>query len=384
MDFGFTAAEDQFRARIRAQLRSPEVRAALADLPADNVGGPPLRRLHEVLGQRHLLAPQWPAAYGGNGASFNEGVIVTEELMRAGIPPTLHISTIQIVGQFLLVVASHEQKLKYLPPMAHGEDFISVLYTEPQTGSDIGSMTTVATRDGDGYRITGTKVYSLKTQLAGHSLLAARTGEGETRYAGISLFMIDMATPGITVSPIPTIWDEPFYRVDLDGAYVPKDCVLGQPGEGWALLSKGLPIERTGIDYWLKAEFWFDAAMTMLGEQYPDPTTADDGLLELIGRHTGTLHASHLLAWDVLCGIRAGQVDETAAAVARYHTGELSAAIAKWAGSVPSAAQRAAGGLATVLDEGYLEAPGLTLSAGTSEMMLQIIAAAIDRQGQES
>ncbi|HXS61774.1 MAG TPA: acyl-CoA dehydrogenase family protein [Streptosporangiaceae bacterium] len=384
MEFGFSAAEEEFRARIRGELRGPEVRAALADLPDDNVGGPELRRLHLVLGERNLLAPHWPVEYGGLGLPFNLGGIVTEELVRAGVPETLHISTVQIVGQFLLVIGNHEHKLRHLPPIARGEHFVSVLYTEPDTGCDIGSLTTVAEPDGDGFRLTGTKVFSLKTQMADYSLTAARTGEGDTRYAGITLFMVDMTTPGIRVSPIPTIWDEPFYRVDLDGAFVPSDCVLGRPGEGWALLSKGLPIERNGLDYYLKAERWFGTALGCLAEQYPDPGAADDGLLELIGRNCASLRASHLLAWDVLGGIKAGKVDETAAAVARYHAGELAGSIARWAGSVPTAAQRSAGGQAAVLEEGYLEAPGVTLSAGTSEMMLQLIAAALDRAGQES
>jgi alkylation response protein AidB-like acyl-CoA dehydrogenase len=384
MDFGFTAAEEEFRSQIRAELRAPEIRAAIADLPDDNLGGPELRRLHRVLGDRNLLAPHWPAAYGGLGLPFNFGGIVTEELARAGVPETLHISTVQIVGQFLQVIGTHEQKLRHLPPIARGEHFISVLYTEPGTGCDIGSLTTVAEPDGDGYRLTGTKVFSLKTQMAAYSLCAARTGEGDTRYAGITLFMVDMAAPGIRVSPIPTIWDEPFYRVELDGAFVSADGVLGRPGEGWALLSKGLPIERNGLDYYLKAERWFETALACLAEQYPDPRDADDSLLELIGRNCAGLRASHLLAWDVLGGIKTGNVDETAAAVARYHAGELAGSIARWAGSVPTAAQRVAGGRATVLEEGYLEAPGVTLSAGTSEMMLQLVAAALDRAGQES
>jgi alkylation response protein AidB-like acyl-CoA dehydrogenase len=384
MDFGFTAAEEEFRAQVRAQLRGTEIQAALASLPDDNVGGAELQRLHLLLGERNLLAPQWPVEYGGLGLPFNFGGIVTEELVRAGVPETLHISTVQIVGQFLLAIGNRDQKLRHLPPIARGEHFVSVLYTEPGTGCDIGSLTTVAEPAGDGFRLTGTKVFSLKTHLAAYSLCAARTGEGDTRYAGITLFMVDMATPGISVSPIPTIWDEPFYRVELDGAFVPADCVLGRPGEGWALLSKGLPIERNGLDYYLKAERWFDAALGCLAEQYPVPGDAGDGLLELIGRNCASLHASHLLAWDVLGQIKADKVDETAAAIARYHAGELAGSIARWAASVPTAAQRSAGGLAAVLDEGYLEAPGVTLSAGTSEMMLQLVAAAIDRAGQEN
>lgn len=383
MDFGFTAAEEEFRAQVRRELRGPEVRAAIAGLPADSWGGPELERLYLVLGERDLLAPHWPREYGGQCRAFSEGVIVTEELVRAGVPETLHISTVQIVGAFLLLAGTHEQKLKHLPPIARGEHQVSVLYTEVETGSDIGSLTTVAEPDGDGYRISGTKIFSLKTHMATYSLCAARTSHGATKYEGISLFILDMASPGIRVAPILTSWDEPFYRVDLDRVFVPRDCLLGGKGEGWALLSRGLAIERTGIDYFLKGETWFDHALGYLAERYRQPEDAGDALLEQIGRYGGRLYASHLLGWEVLGAISAGRVDEVASAVAKYSASEIAAEIARWGCGIPTAEQRAAAGGVTRLDEGYLEAPGLTLSAGTSEMMLQIVAAAIDRPGQE-
>jgi len=384
MDFGFAATEEEFRDHVRRALRAPEVQAALADLPADNTGGPELQRLYRVLGERDLLAPHWPREFGGADRSFDEGVIISEELVRAGIPETLHISTVQIVGQFLLLAGTREQKLRHLPPIARGEHFVSVLYTELATGSDLGSLTTVAEPDGDGYRITGTKVFSLKTHIAAYSLCAARTGQGSSKYEGISLFLIDMTAPGIRVAPIPSSFDEPFYRVDLDGVQVHRDFLLGEEGAGWALLSRGLAIERTGLDYFLKGEKWFDTALGCLAERYPHPQDAGGGMLEQIGRYSARLTASRLLAWEVLGGIKAGEVEETAAAAAKYYSSELASEIARWAGSVPSAAQRAADRRATVLDEGYLEAPGLTLSAGTSEMMLQLVSAAIDKTGQES
>jgi alkylation response protein AidB-like acyl-CoA dehydrogenase len=383
MDFGFTHEQERYRAQVRRELRGPEVRAAVARVPAGDIGGPELRDLYRLLGQRDLLVPHWPVAYGGAGATFTEGVIVTEELVRAGIPDTLHISTHQIVGQFLLLAGTAEQKQRYLPGMARGEDYVSVLYTEPEAGSDLGSLATVAEPDGGDYLISGTKIFSLKTQIAAYGLCAARTAAGATKYQGISLFMVDMATPGIRVTPIPAIFDEPFYRVELDRVRVPASAVLGTEGDGWALLSKGLAIERTGIDYFLKAERWYGAALACLAGQ-AGPARDDAGLLEQVGRHGASLHASHLLAWDVLGGIMAGQPDEIAAAVAKYHASELAGTIARWGGSVPDAAARAAGGVAAILDEGYLEAPGLTLSAGASEMMLQLVAAAIDTSGQET
>jgi alkylation response protein AidB-like acyl-CoA dehydrogenase len=384
MDFGFTDAEEEYRAQVRSEFRDPAVRAAIADLPADNVGGPELARLYRMLGERDLLAPHWPREYGGQNRTFNEGWIAAEELLRAGVPEALQINAVQVVGQFLLLVGSHEQKLRYLPPIAGGKEFPTVLYSEPEIGSDLGALSTAAERDGSGYKITGTKIFSLKTNMATHSLCAARTSDGATKYEGITLFMIDMTSPGLRVAPIPSISNEPFYRVDLDGVWVPEENVLGEEGEGWAQLSRGLAVERTGIDYFLKGEAWFDHAMGHLAEQYPVTSDASDALLERIGRLGGSLYSSYLLSWEVLGGLGAGRVDELASAAAKYYASEVAGEVARWGSGVPTAAQRAACGGVTKVDEGYLEAPGLTLSAGTSEMMLQIVAAAIDNPGQEA
>lgn len=382
MDFGPTDQQQRYRDQVRRELRGPAVRAALAEVPAGDTGGPELRRLYRVLGERALLGPHWPVEYGGQGRTFAEGIIVTEELVRAGIPDTLHISTIQIVGQFLLMVGTAEQKRRYLPGMARGEDYVSVLFTEPDVGSDLGSLSAVAEPDGDGYLITGTKVFSLKTKMASYGLCPARTAQGGTKYSGISLFILDMTAPGIRVTPIPSIFDEPFYRVELDRARVDRGALLGAEGDGWSLLSKVLAVERTGIDYYLKAERWLGAALACVAGR-PAMTRDDEGLLEEVGRHVAGLHASRLLAWEMLGGIMAGQTDEIAAAVAKYYTSELASAIGRWGGQIPDAADRVTGPAATILEEGYLEAPGLTLSGGASELMLQLVATSLDTSGQE-
>jgi len=381
MDFSLTDQQERYRDKVRRELRGPAVRAALADLPEGDIGGPELRRLYRVLGERGLLGPHWPVEYGGQGRGPAEGIIVTEELVRAGIPDTLHISTVQIVGQFLLMVGTAEQKRRYLPGMARGEDYVSVLFTEPDVGSDLGSLTTVAQPDGDGYLISGTKIFSLKTKMASYGLCPARTAPHETKYAGISLFILDMTAPGIRVTPIPSIFDEPFYQVELNRARVDRAALLGAAGDGWSLLNKVLAVERTGIDYYLKAERWLSAALACVARR--PSATRDDGLLEEVGRNVAGLHASRLLAWEMLGGIMAGRTDQIAAAVAKYYTSELASAIGRWGGQIPDAADRVAGPAATILHEGYLEAPGLTLSGGASELMLQLIAAAIDTIGQE-
>ncbi|EDY56276.2 MULTISPECIES: acyl-CoA dehydrogenase family protein [Streptomyces] len=382
MRIGFTEDQQRFRADVRKALRSAGIRAAAAEACGADGVEPDARPLYRVLGELGLLAVHWPVEFGGAGRPLTDAAIVAEELVRAGVPDTFHVNSIQIVGQFLLMAGSEEQKRRYLPALARGESFASVLYTEPDAGSDLGALRAVAEAEGDGYRITGTKVFSLKTRFVDLGLCAARTTQGAGKYQGISLFLVDMGAPGVTVSVIPGIGDEHYHRVDLDSVPVPGDNLLGPRDEGWPLLNEALAVERTGLDYYLKAERWFEAALDALIDGAPD--SPHDDRLEQIGRWHGALTADHVLAWEVLTGLAAGQVDQVSAAVAKYHSSELAQSIAAWAADIPTSDQRAdRTAAAVVLDSAYREAPGLTLSAGTSEVMLQIMTAAFDSLGQK-
>lgn len=382
MRFGFTREQQRFRADVRQSLRSAEVRAAVTDATAAVGVEPDVRPLYRLLGRLGLLAVHWPVEFGGAGRPLTDAAIVAEEMVRAGVPDTLHVNTIQIVGQFLLMAGSTAQQQQHLPALARGERFASVLYTEPDAGSDLGALRTVAEPDGDGYRITGTKVFSLKTRFVDIGLCAARTTPEAGKYQGISLFLVDLDAPGVTVTVIPGVSDEQFHRVELDSVPVSGDDLIGLRDQGWPLLNEALAIERTGLDYYLKAEHWLEAALEALLDREPD--SPHDACLEQIGRWDGALVADHALTWEVLTGLASGQVDPVAAAVAKYHSSELAQSIAAWAAGMPSPGQRANRTRATMtLDSAYREAPGLTLSAGTSEVMLQIVAAAFDSIGQE-
>lgn len=375
MDFGFSPEHERFREQVREALRGPGIRAALAKAEATGQREPDLHPLYQELGGLGLLAVHWPAEYGGRGLSFTHTAIVAEEMVRGGIPDTLHVNTIQIVGQFVLMSGTPSQKQRYLPGLASGERFASVLYTEPWAGSDLGALRAVAERDSDGYRITGTKVFSLKTRFADLGLCAARTTQSDSKYQGISLFLVDLHASGVRVSTIGSIAAEQFHHVELDGVRVPAEALIGREGEGWVLLSESLAIERTGLDYYLKSERWLGAALDCLAGN--GPAGPGGGDLERVGRYGAAVEAGRLLCWDVLNSITAGQVDEAAAAIAKYHTSELAAEIARWAAGLPTPALRLTGGPASILAAAYLEAPGVTLAGGTSEIMLQLIAASL-------
>ncbi|MEV6032888.1 acyl-CoA dehydrogenase family protein [Nonomuraea sp. NPDC052116] len=370
MDFGRTSREQELRGEVRAALGEPEVRAALDALRGERE--PDVRPLYWALGRRGLLAVSWPEEYGGRGASHAEAAAVIEELVHGGVPDMLHVLSIQIVGLFLLQAGSPEQKARLLPAMARGERFATVLYTEPEVGSDLAGLITAATRDGKGYLLSGVKVYGLKSAMSDIGLCAARTGRGPSKYDGISLFLVDLDAQGVRRSHIGSIADEQFDHVEFDRVRLGPESVLGTEGEGWSLLTRCLAIERTGLDYSLKAERWYRAALAGI-----EPDAADDRFLEQVGRYGAAVDAGRLMAWQIVDRLDHGEVDPAAAAAAKYHTSETAQEVALWAAEVHGLGytlRALADEQATVLEAAYREAPGLTLSAGTSQIMLELVA----------
>lgn|GEM_PF-166500 len=350
---------------VRAALESEPVQRELARFHASDEHEPDARPLYRELGRLSLLAVNWPAEYGGRDRSLLDAALVISELVRAGFPDTLHVNTIQIVGLFLLLAGTPEQKATYLPGFARGETFASVLYTEPGAGSDLSSLRTSAEEDGDDWLLNGTKVFSLKSDVTDVGLCAARTSMEENKLAGITLFLVDLHAEGVRRAVLPSFADEQFHRVELHNVRVPRSAVVGEVGNGWPLVSQALAIERTGLDYTLKAERWLAAAVDGLAGE-----AAGEAVQRRVGRFAAVLEASRLYAWSILERLADGVVDEPRSAAAKYYSSELAQEVALWAAQVPAIAG------APLLEAAYREAPGLTLSAGTSEVMLQIVAAA--------
>ncbi|WP_327041947.1 acyl-CoA dehydrogenase family protein [Micromonospora ureilytica] len=368
MKLGFTPAEEAFRREIRVELASPDITTHLKLLADSDEAEPEVRPLYRALGERRLLAVNWAEEHGGRGLGLVEAAIVAEELARAGVPDTLHVNTIQIVGLFLQRAGTVEQQAEFLPSLAAGLQFASVLYTEPEAGSDLASIRTTAVPDGDGYRLDGVKVYNLKSDVTDIALCAARIDDGGNRYRGIRLFLVDMHAEGLTREIIPCLADEQFHRVRLEGVHVSTDRIIGIGEDGWTLITRALSMERTGLDYSLKAEKWYSAALTGMDLE-PH--------LAAVGRYGAAVEATRLHAWQLInaLAVHPEGAGDGAAAAAKYVTSELAADLAVWANLVHHDAHTTCPATTRMLEAAYREAPGLTFSAGTSEVMLQIVAA---------
>jgi alkylation response protein AidB-like acyl-CoA dehydrogenase len=198
---------------------------------------------HQALYSAGFFGLSWPKKFGGQELPPVYDVIVDEELARAGAPPRPSLGYL-VVG--LGEHGSEELQQRFLPGMINGTERWCQGFSEPDAGSDLASLRTKATRDGDNYVIEGYKIWTSYSDVADWCLLLARTDPDAPRHKGISAFIISMHQPGITQRPLQMIngVTTEFGQVEFDGAIVPADQMVGAPGQGWALAMTVVSHER--------------------------------------------------------------------------------------------------------------------------------------------
>ncbi|WP_179137726.1 acyl-CoA dehydrogenase family protein, partial [Candidatus Entotheonella palauensis] len=223
MDFGFTAENDAFREEVRqfiVEHITPEVREELFQFRLQGPG-PLTKELFVKLGQKGWIGMSWPVEYGGQGRDPIDQYIFEEEFVRAGIP--LDLNNILEQAPAIMTAGTDEQKAYYLPRLVKGEVVFALGYTEPSGGTDLASLRTRAEVDGDDYVINGQKTFTSGAHYATHLYLMARTNPDVPKHKGISIFLIPMDTPGITVRPLWTIAGGRTNEVYLEDVRIPKD-----------------------------------------------------------------------------------------------------------------------------------------------------------------
>jgi len=366
---GPAALRDEVRTVLHSPAAGPAWRA-LAERGPWNENDP--RPMYRLLGAHRLLAPAWPRAFGGRGLSLPDAAVVVREMIAAGVPDTLHTLSVQICGSFLLRAGSPAQRGALLPALAAGQRYCTVLYTEPGAGSDLAALTTEAVQAGDGrWSVTGHKLFSVRTCLADTGLVAARTAPAAAPYRGISLFLVPLNAPGVTVSRLGSLADEAFADIRLENVLVGSGAMVGPAGEAWPLITEALALERTGVDHAAKAAAWLSAALAAAGDQ--------DGQLAQAGRLSTRTRAAEALAVRCVADLDQGEVSPVLAAATKLWCSETARDVAGWAAAaLGDAGLWRAGDAGAVaggrLEAAYREAPGLVISAGTSEMMRELVA----------
>ena len=254
MQFAPTAlspAEEALRAEVRDFLA--------AELPADSRPALGFAGRHDPEFSRTLAKRGWvgmaiPPEYGGHGRSAVDRFVVAEELLAAGAPIGAHFVADRQTAPALLHFGTEEQRRRFLPGIAAGEVYFSLGMSEPDSGSDLASVRTRATRVDGGWTVTGTKVWTSEAHRNHFFAVLCRTApvaEGD-RHAGLSQLIVDLSAPGVRISPIPYLdGSHHFNEVALEDVFVPDDMVLGEPGSGWRQVTSELAYERSGPDRWL-------------------------------------------------------------------------------------------------------------------------------------
>jgi alkylation response protein AidB-like acyl-CoA dehydrogenase len=237
--------ECAFRDEVRSFFANPlpaswraRVRAGIRLEPAEYIA------YQRSLAARGWGAPTWPLEFGGTGWTATQLYIFESEASRADAPAQFH-QGLELIGPILFTYGSAEQKAKYLPRIISADDWWCQGYSEPGAGSDLASLSTRAIREGDSYVITGQKMWTSYAHVASHMFVLARTSVEKRKQSGISLLLVDMATPGITVRPIDSL-DERHHvnEVFLDEVRVPAGNLVGEEGNGWSYAKALLDRER--------------------------------------------------------------------------------------------------------------------------------------------
>ena len=237
--------EASFRTEVRTWLE-----ANLPPALRGRTNRPPPAELmpwYRTLSRKGWIAPHWPKQYGGMGATLNEQIIMTEELAGVGAPQ-LPAQGLNHIGPILIEFGTETQKVKHLPPIIAGTVIWAQGYSEPGAGSDLASLTTRGTLEGDHFVVHGQKIWTTWAHYSDWMFALVRTDPlAQPRHAGISFLLLDLHSPGITIRPIRTIaGDDEFSEVFFDNVVVPAENLVGELNDGWRIANALLGHERLG------------------------------------------------------------------------------------------------------------------------------------------
>jgi alkylation response protein AidB-like acyl-CoA dehydrogenase len=248
MDIRFDAATEAFRQEIRAWLAA---NVPKEPMPSDSEGAfHYMRAWQKNMFDAGWAGIHWPKAYGGRGATLLEQAIFQQELAGAQAPPMANTLGLMIVGPTLMVHGTEEQKQRYIPKILSAEEIWCQGFSEPNSGSDLASLQTMAVEDGDDFVVNGQKIWTSMAHHADMCILLTRTDPSAPKHKGISFLLVDMHSPGITVKPLRQITGgAEFNEVFFDHVRVPKQQLVGQLNDGWRIAMTTLTHERGSASF---------------------------------------------------------------------------------------------------------------------------------------
>lgn len=381
MDFRFAPEEEAFRDEIRAFVR--------AELPADYGAGayndredsPPeqgvaARAFQRKLADKGWLTLAWPKQHGGMGAGAMRQLVYNEEMSRLRAPG-FGGTGVAMVGPTLMMHGTDEQRERFLGPIARAEMSWCQGFSEPGAGSDLASLQTRAVVDGDDFIINGQKIWTSGAHRSDYCILLARTDPEAPKHRGISYFLMDMKSPGITITPLTNMLNSAhFNQMFMDNVRIPRGNLVGEVNRGWYVATTTLDFERSGIQRIVFAETLLDDLVAYVREHGGN---RDPQIRHRLAELRIEFTVGRILAYRVAWMQGRGLVPNSEASVAKLYSTELQSRFAVAALGMLGAGGLLARGSARAplggrLSSYYLAAASYTIAAGTSEVQRNIIA----------
>jgi alkylation response protein AidB-like acyl-CoA dehydrogenase len=322
MEFAFTEEEERFRAELRAFL-AEALPAWWRGMFVDDPRAMPFTRAFcRTLAARGWLTMAWPREHGGQDAGPWKQAILREEMWAHDEPRGPQYMNLNYIGPCLMRFGTREQQARFLPPMAAGDVVWTQGFSEPGAGSDLAAVATRAEPRGDGFVVRGQKIWSSYADApADWCFLLVRTATTERRHEGLSVLLVDMRSPGVTVRPIGTMaGPHEFNEIFFDDVAVPADCLLGRPGQGWEIVTAGLAFERVGVARYARAGRVIEL---LVAHVRAAGLAGDPDVRRMLAELRVRYEAARLLSYRALSLQAEGQVPTVEASIARLHNTQL-------------------------------------------------------------
>jgi len=381
MDFKFTAEQDKFRAEVRSFLES-EIAGGLFKPMCDGwiQGFSP--EFTKKLAQKGWIGLSWPKEFGGQGRSNIDRFILTEEILRYGAPAALHWFADRQIGRAIMHFGTDDQKKDMLPRILKGEAYVGLGMSEPEAGSDLASLQTRATDEGDHYLINGQKMWTSCARYMNFMYLVARTDPNAPKHRGISEFIIPIPLPGINIVPTIDItgaeaWGEVFF----DNVKIPRTALIGEKNRGFYQIVNQLDFERSGMERLMGNYPLFDAIVKFSKETDRDgvPLCKDPIIRDKLAKLQVEFEVGRLLTYRVAYVIDGGKAPNKEAAMAKVyctafeqHLADIATRILGVYGQLQGSSRLAP--ISGMASHSFLGSMGYSLQAGTSEILQNVIA----------
>jgi alkylation response protein AidB-like acyl-CoA dehydrogenase len=330
------------------------------------------REFSRKLGRRGWLGMALPTDYGGHDRSAVDRFIVVEQLLRWGAPVGYHWVADRQSGPVIARFGTEEQKRRLLPRIAAGEVGFCIGMSEPDSGSDLASLRTRATKVDGGYLVNGAKIWTSNAHHCHWMIALFRTsGTPADRHEGLTQFLVDTKTKGISTRPIRNLaGEEHFNEVSFQDAFVPEDMVIGEPGSGWKQVMAELAYERSGPERYLSSYVLVAELIRRVGREPSDAAAA------AIGRITAHLATLRRMSLSVAGQLQAGRDPVAEASVVKDLGAILEQEIPDIAQNLVDAEPTMDGGDDFQQTLAYVTqaAPSFSLRGGTREILRGIIA----------